>query len=102
MIRRPPRSTLFPYTTLFRSQPAQDQQRAEESIRMHGGMVPLEMTTGNPCDAEVSKRRMRYLRPPVRNSAGDTIRTRRGKLRLRVDREGTRLESRHPVNSHAC
>src|SRR3712207_7063477 len=23
MIRRPPRSTLFPYTTLFRSQPAQ-------------------------------------------------------------------------------
>src|SRR5215510_9076764 len=25
MIRRPPRSTLFPYTTLFRSQPAQRQ-----------------------------------------------------------------------------
>src|SRR3712207_7342191 len=24
MIRRPPRSTLFPYTTLFRSQPAPD------------------------------------------------------------------------------
>src|SRR3712207_8698660 len=24
MIRRPPRSTLFPYTTLFRSHPAQD------------------------------------------------------------------------------
>src|SRR5437667_8584288 len=24
MIRRPPRSTLFPYTTLFRSPPAQD------------------------------------------------------------------------------
>src|SRR2546427_4201007 len=24
MIRRPPRSTLFPYTTLFRSQPARD------------------------------------------------------------------------------
>src|SRR2546426_6779774 len=26
MIRRPPRSTLFPYTTLFRSQPAAAQQ----------------------------------------------------------------------------
>src|SRR5687768_17864578 len=24
MLRRPPRSTLFPYTTLFRSRPAQD------------------------------------------------------------------------------
>src|SRR3712207_7149714 len=29
MIRRPPRSTLFPYTTLFRSHPRNDQQRAE-------------------------------------------------------------------------
>src|SRR3712207_7145189 len=29
MIRRPPRSTLFPYTTLFRSQD-QDQQRRDE------------------------------------------------------------------------
>src|SRR2546425_9621597 len=27
MIRRPPRSTLFPYTTLFRSQPPHDHQR---------------------------------------------------------------------------
>src|SRR3712207_8742048 len=26
MIRRPPRSTLFPYTTLFRSEPEPDQQ----------------------------------------------------------------------------
>src|SRR3712207_9458017 len=31
MIRRPPRSTLFPYTTLFRSEPEQQgqQQRAD-------------------------------------------------------------------------
>src|SRR5437879_9339354 len=27
MIRRPPRSTLFPYTTLFRSRPGQKKQR---------------------------------------------------------------------------
>src|SRR3712207_7194757 len=27
MIRRPPRSTLFPYTTLFRSAPTDDAQR---------------------------------------------------------------------------
>src|SRR5258705_2279671 len=30
MIRRPPRSTLFPYTTLFRSVPMFSQRRAEE------------------------------------------------------------------------
>src|SRR5690348_18082094 len=38
MTRRPPRSTLFPYTTLFRSQPLQrriDQSaRGEEGIRL--------------------------------------------------------------------
>src|SRR3712207_2973446 len=30
MIRRPPRSTLFPYTTLFRSLTGQGQQRRQE------------------------------------------------------------------------
>src|SRR5438552_14301206 len=33
MIRRPPRSTLFPYTTLFRSAPASDRHRAGRSHR---------------------------------------------------------------------
>src|SRR3712207_7580647 len=35
MIRRPPRSTLFPYTTLFRSPP--DEGRAEALARGRGG-----------------------------------------------------------------
>src|SRR3712207_7667958 len=39
MIRRPPRSTLFPYTTLFRSPERHLQRRAEErepdSLRLH-------------------------------------------------------------------
>src|SRR5688572_31777486 len=30
MIRRPPRSTLFPYTTLFRSKPRREAQRSRE------------------------------------------------------------------------
>src|SRR2546430_8714851 len=33
MIRRPPRSTLFPYTTLFRSQAAQGEGNAVALIR---------------------------------------------------------------------
>src|SRR2546425_9405613 len=32
MIRRPPRSTLFPYTTLFRSISAEDTRRGEEQV----------------------------------------------------------------------
>src|SRR3712207_7920843 len=35
MIRRPPRSTLFPYTTLFRSQLPGDRGRVERA-RFHG------------------------------------------------------------------
>src|SRR3712207_9453032 len=34
MIRRPPRSTLFPYTTLFRSLAAQKESRIEEGHLM--------------------------------------------------------------------
>src|SRR5260370_32170174 len=41
MIRRPPRSTLFPYTTLFRSKLA---DRAKAGVREAGG-YPLEFTT---------------------------------------------------------
>src|SRR3712207_7950729 len=33
MIRRPPRSTLFPYTTLFRSRPSQQRQMERSEDR---------------------------------------------------------------------
>src|SRR5260221_8419636 len=35
MIRRPPRSTLFPYTTLFRSGAADDRRRTRADCRGH-------------------------------------------------------------------
>src|SRR3989454_6123389 len=37
MIRRPPRSTLFPYTTLFRSLPKGRGKRGGEAVRRAGG-----------------------------------------------------------------
>src|SRR2546425_7857458 len=36
MIRRPPRSTLFPYTTLFRSLEVAVEDRLEPRVRRHG------------------------------------------------------------------
>src|SRR2546422_4874750 len=36
MIRRPPRSTLFPYTTLFRSRHLRDQEEI-----VHRGILPI-------------------------------------------------------------
>src|SRR5690348_18179071 len=55
MIRRPPRSTLFPYTTLFRSLRAHAHAAADGSARFDrarrrqsgGGKLPL----GRPVDA---------------------------------------------------
>src|SRR3712207_7532341 len=40
MIRRPPRSTLFPYTTLFRSRPEEEPRGVgEAALRARGGAV---------------------------------------------------------------
>src|SRR3712207_8613443 len=51
MIRRPPRSTLFPYTTLFRSSPAEkrlanDRDKESKQSHYHGeDGISSEMTT---------------------------------------------------------
>src|SRR5258706_6412402 len=52
MIRRPPRSTLFPYTTLFRSvqQPKVIRTDAEQRMRgdhLHGGRPQLKASRAN-------------------------------------------------------
>src|SRR2546429_3754990 len=41
MIRRPPRSTLFPYTTLFRSQASQEKMRSIRRTTVEWGKVRL-------------------------------------------------------------
>src|SRR5689334_23688278 len=78
MIRRPPRSTLFPYTTLFRSP------------RRHL--------------ADVGRGRVRLRRHPrLPLPAGDHRRGRglQGGDRRRADRKSTRLNSSHSSISYA-
>src|SRR2546429_7329510 len=48
MIRRPPRSTLFPYTTLFRSEPAG--RRREEPVHLPVAPPDAEEETPNGDD----------------------------------------------------
>src|SRR2546430_10395508 len=58
MIRRPPRSTLFPYTTLFRSAPRLWWAERRELGR-HGGessQVNVTITTAQCCDRRDSGR----------------------------------------------
>src|SRR5256885_7671189 len=82
MIRRPPRSTLFPYTTLFRSDTVLQAQKLAFK-KMHAG------TRTN----EVHKAVMQLFE----NQGFDT-RRRNGRME---DRKSTRLNSSHLVISYA-
>src|SRR5256885_3721603 len=77
MIRRPPRSTLFPYTTLFRSQ----DERARERGRIPGELPPRSRAGAGE--------------PGVRCFDGDPGR------QGGEDRKSTRLNSSHLVISYA-
>src|SRR5258708_16237646 len=64
MIRRPPRSTLFPYTTLFRSLPARG-QRGEQArhLRAFCKLCPEASKPGQEPVAAVCDRRGFALAP---------------------------------------
>src|SRR5260221_9343123 len=76
MIRRPPRSTLFPYTTLFRSEAAD-----ERAVQ--------------PVDDDALVGAVRDRRP------GRRCRRPAAEDDLRLDRKSTRLNSSHTVISYA-
>src|SRR5256885_16029647 len=59
MIRRPPRSTLFPYTTLFRSVGAWLAARQASSVAVEGNMIAADQIhTKNPRANENTPRRV--------------------------------------------
>src|SRR2546426_1560725 len=89
MIRRPPRSTLFPYTTLFRSQRAHCVEGAvcvdhPEAARQ-SALTQSEVDDRHRCAVEATGRIGKLRREPVRQ----------------VDRKSTRLNSSHLVISYA-
>src|SRR3712207_7449900 len=85
MIRRPPRSTLFPYTTLFRSQ-ALDRHHDAPGRQPGGGDRP-------PADEPGAGRAARVAGDP-RADPGPAP-------RRRPDRKSTRLNSSHANISYA-
>src|SRR5690348_18000263 len=86
MIRRPPRSTLFPYTTLFRSRPLPSGFAYAHDVEMlevaDAAVDHLERFRGG-AGAEIGALEQRH-----RQSAGE-------------DRKSTRLNSSHPSISYA-
>src|SRR3712207_7058218 len=88
MIRRPPRSTLFPYTTLFRSV----QRRAHQAAAGRGvqaGVVAVRLPVPDVGEADEA-------RDAPELDGGDLV----THLRRR-DRESTRLNSSHAHISYA-
>src|SRR5256885_8190500 len=85
MIRRPPRSTLFPYTTLFRSQPADGQcaERGRHRLRERRQAAPARLAR-------------RAARGRIDDPANPGL-----TQRLSQDRKSTRLNSSHLVISYA-
>src|SRR5687768_18393708 len=82
MIRRPPRSTLFPYTTLFRSE---EDVGAADHLRQLAGLGVLRV-------ARLA--RIHQLRPAAPDDPGDVG-------DRDVDRKSTRLNSSHGYISYA-
>src|SRR3712207_9429335 len=101
MIRRPPRSTLFPYTTLFRSRSRDHTERLLRAFgydiqevdgwiefRPGGRLAPFDLQVpGDPSSAA-------FL-------AGAAVLAESGVLRIGGDRKSTRLNSSHANISYA-
>src|SRR5256885_12882142 len=85
MIRRPPRSTLFPYTTLFRSAERDPTRAAAEDRSRHRRPRGLR----RPRDGHGRTLAHRVVRDTVRGPAAP------------ADRKSTRLNSSHLVISYA-
>src|SRR3712207_7372494 len=83
MIRRPPRSTLFPYTTLFRSPPHDFQSDDAEGLAGHDARSFLLVLVLPPS-----------VRETVRGPGG-------GVAGAGQDRKSTRLNSSHANISYA-
>src|SRR2546429_4198606 len=96
MIRRPPRSTLFPYTTLFRSQHVK-----ENGLDLV--LLDIEMPEVSGFDAlkmlrkDYSPSQLPIIMVTARNQREDIVRA----LNLGADRKSTRLNSSHGYISYA-
>src|SRR5688572_32215584 len=85
MLPRPPRSTLFPYTTLFRSPEQREPERQLDSDIHHGERRAAALDEPEPDDRKHGEDQSEQQR----------------RHELRLDRKSTRLNSSHSQISYA-
>src|SRR5688572_32088409 len=88
MLRRPPRSTLFPYTTLFRSSRPAAHVLAEAERLVRAGVKELLVISQDTSAYGVD---IRYAESTWKGRS----------LKARLDRKSTRLNSSHSQISYA-
>src|SRR5258708_12218990 len=87
MIRRPPRSTLFPYTTLFRSQSVQIEEQDSKGPSV--APVPLDFRFDG------------VEKSPIIGKPGERVGNHQLLHTCIRDRKSTRLNSSHQIISYA-
>src|SRR3712207_4611417 len=98
MIRRPPISSLFPYTTLFRSVPARRQPGLEQGERATG----LRQRLAVECDLHVARAAVDVEAVErVARGADDRLILPEPLVKHAEDRKSTRLNSSHANISYA-
>src|SRR3712207_6853098 len=89
MIRRPPRSTLFPYTTLFRSLLRPGLVEEEVAYAVEDRLAPVDLDPFGPVGVAPDE----YVGPRVHGLVRE--------VHLPRDRKSTRLNSSHANISYA-
>src|SRR3712207_8806608 len=95
MIRRPPRSTLFPYTTLFRSQVDALMRRMGKAPEFRDGLRVTDAETLEIVRMVLTGKINRDLVSTINREALDDP------VAVGVDRKSTRLNSSHANISYA-
>src|SRR3712207_9145000 len=101
MIRRPPRSTLFPYTTLFRSRTALGLERLASLLGLLGAVEEQVRVVGQLLDAGVPVLRGVEARLHQPQGEGGQLQHLPAPLDGLADRKSTRLNSSHANISYA-
>src|SRR5690348_18199845 len=100
MKRQPPRSTLFPYTTLFRSRKRVEQQGRPQECRQMPLKAKCEEKAGKRCEYHEISGQLTFSDIQLRRFF-EVNACRPGMILAGIDRKSTRLNSSHPSISYA-
>src|SRR3712207_9068777 len=101
MIRRPPRSTLFPYTTLFRSEGHPDNYQGNDQERCNRSTAEPNRGARPHCLLLSPSRQPQLLKDSGPATSLESHISERRLDRPQTDRKSTRLNSSHANISYA-